>query len=903
MIRIFYLIILLTSIAFSQGTKILNLKCEYLQSPNNIDVSDPRFSWEIKSEIRGQKQIAFQILVSDNKNHLGNLWNSDKIKSSQSSQIIYEGKPLQSNRQYFWKVKIWDKDNNQIESEVSEFWTSILDTLLWQAKWIGAGPSKEYFPWTRFFQSIKEEKELPDTVKHNGRSLLLRNQFNANNKIKNARIFITGLGFYELFINGNRIGDHYLSPAKTNYRKEILYDTYDVTENLNKGKNAIGIHLGNGWFNPYKKWWQPYRMQWFGAKRAYLQLHIEYENGEKEVITSNENWKYSEGPILYSCIYDGEIYDANEEIENWSTINFDDTNWQNVNIVQSPGGKLKSHTMPPVKIMKVFEPVKIYENGKNVQVYDMGQNFAGTIKLKVRGKKGTKIKLQFAEDIKENGTIDITSNEHAKAQAIYILKGNGTEIYQPHFTYFGYKYVEVTYEGEKPDIEKIEGLALYTSIENTGKFNCSNETINKIHNATVWSQKSNMIGYPMDCPQRDERLGWFGDVQVTIEEAMFNFDTPQFYMNWLSGIKSNQNIDGDIPIISPRPYIWDEGVEWSSTYLILIWKFYQYFDDEKILQTHYLAMKSYMDFLNGISDNYIMKPGWIGDWGSLVKDWKEGEPVSVPTAFYFWNSEILSHIAGILNYNEDEIYFKELAEKIIKSYNTKFFNTETKDYNDGSQMANAFPLYLDIVPQEYKQEVLNNLVDDIVNENNGHLTTGVLGSKYMIDALVQNERQDIAYLLATQKGYPSWSDMVEKYTTMCEFWTLKQSHNHVMTGSIDAFFYKSLAGINIDENSFGCEKIFIKPYLPDDMSYVNASINTIKGEVKSSWEKKKDKIIFNISIPVNSTAEIYLPLSDNKEIYENGILANQNNDIEFIGQSDSYLKYLVQSGEYNFIIK
>jgi alpha-L-rhamnosidase len=894
----------ITSSTFDENVVISNLKCEYLSSPNNIDTFNPRFSWILESSERGQYQTAYQILVSTNESYLDIIWDSGKIISSETSQIIYEGIKLKSNSNYFWKVQIWDRDSLRYESEIEEFWTSILDSTVWMADWIGANPKIEYFPEQGFFQSFKEQYNLPDTIMHEGRSLLLRNEFKCSNSIKNARVFVTGLGFYELFMNGKKIGNHVLAPAKTNYREEVLYDTYDITQILKVGNNAIGIHLGNGWFNPYKKWWRPYRMQWFGAKRAYLQLHIEYENGKKEIVTTNEDWKTAPGPILFNCIYDGEVYDANAEYNDWTEIGYDASKWSKSYIVKSPGGKLISHTMPPVRITKEINPIKEYKPSANVIVYDMGQNFTGWLKVKVKGKKGTKLHLQFAEDINNDGSINTTSNEHAKAEAVYILKGDGQETYEPRFTYFGFKYVEVTSDDEMPIIEELVGLVTHTDIKNTGKFICGNETINKIHNATIWSQRSNIIGYPMDCPQRDERLGWFGDVQVTIEEALFNFDTPQFYKNWLSGIQSNQNQEtGDIPIISPRPYIWDEGVEWSSTYIILVWKFYTYYGDKQILAQHYPAMKKYMNFLESISENYILKKGWIGDWGSLVERWNEGEPESVPTAFYYWNSKILSKIAIVLEEKDDELFFSELSNQIKSVYNQKFYDPEKRDYNDGSQMANAFPLYLGIVPENDRDAVLQNLVDDIVINNNGHLTTGVLGSKYMIDALCDRGREDVAYLLATQTGYPSWSDMVEKYTTMCEFWTLKQSHNHIMTGSIDAFFYKTLAGINFNEDYPGCKQLIIKPYFPANLNFVKASIETINGKVNSSWEKIPEGLKVNVKIPVNVTAEIHLPTIEKSKLFEGENLANNSLGVEYIGRESTYSKFIVQSGEYKFIVK
>ncbi|MCA9734839.1 family 78 glycoside hydrolase catalytic domain [candidate division KSB1 bacterium] len=887
---------------------ITKMHCEYTENPTNIDQKSPHFSWMLASDIQGQKQTAYQILVSESKIHVeknqGDLWDSGVIPSSQSNHLPYQGAALESNGHYFWKVVVFDKNNKRYESEIASFETALLDGSDWRASWIGAGPVKEPRAASGFFKSVKEQYACDDTVVHNGRSVLLRNEFSCPQEIKRARVFVTGLGFYELYLNGERVGDHVLAPAKTNYRKQVLYDTYDVTNQLQQGQNAIGIHLGNGWFNPYKKWWRPYRMQWFGAKRALLQLHVEYTNGETEIITSNDQWKHAPGPVLFNCIYDGELYDATEEIAGWATPEFDDTDWRPVNIVEKPGGELVSHIMPPTKVIEEITPVQVFKPKPGVVVYDMGQNFAGWAKIKMTGRNGSKIQLRFAEDIFDDGNIDITSNEHAKATTTYIMKGEGVETYEPRFSYFGFKYVEITGEPELPQIESVKGCVVHTAFERTGSFTSGNETINKIHNATVWSQKSNSIGYPLDCPQRDERLGWFGDAQVTAEEAMFNFDMPLFYRNWFSGIRLNQHeATGDIPIISPRPYIWDEGVEWSSSYIVMTWLHYVQYGDARILAEHFAAMQHYMQFLDSLATDYIVPSGWIGDWGSLVKDWREGEPVSVPTAFYFWNANILAKMATVLDKAVEAQHFIDLAARIKQAYNKNFLHPSTNDYNDDSQMANAFPLFLGLVPEENQQAVLDNLIHNIVEENDGHLTTGVLGSKYMIEALTLYDRADIAWLLATQTGYPSWSDMVEKYTTMCEFWTLKQSHNHVMTGSIDAFFYKTLAGIRLDESSPGFEKVTIKPYIPENLSHAYASIETVKGTLESGWEKQGEELHLHIRIPVNSEAQVHIPATDTMQIYESGQTVDKVVGITFLRSENDRQVFRIVSGDYRFIVK
>ncbi len=882
------------------------LLVDYAENPICIDNPNPRFSWIIYSEERNKSQSAYQILVATDKEKLekgkADVWNSGKVNSDETIQHEFAGEMLESNQKYYWKVKVWDEKGQPFESPEAVFETALLKPSDWQASWIGAGPKTQSLPEKGFFADEKEQYSLPDTVVHSGQSLLLRKEVRLEKKIKSAKAFVTGLGIYEFYINGQRVGDNMLAPAKTPYHKHILYDTYDVTSLLVKGENALGFHLGNGWYNPYKKWWAQYRMQWFGHKKALGQIQVEYTDGTSEIIKTDETWKFSDGPVVYNCIYDGEIYDARHEQTGWNQTGFDDAGWKPVTVFEKPSARLESHTMSPVKVVQTIKPVEI-KRAENLQVFDLKQNFAGWVRIKVKGEKGTKIKIRFAEDIFTDSTLDVTSNENAIATAEYILKGEGVETYEPHFTYFGFKYAEVS--GDKDfELQDIEGCVVHTDNKQVGDFECGNELVNKIHRATVWSQKSNMIGYPMDCPQRDERLGWFGDAQVTAEEAMFNFDMARFYENWFEGIRDNQDAKtGDLPIISPQPYIWDEGVEWSSTYFTMVWQFYQYYGDKKILARHYEPMKRYLQFLDSISDNYIVPMGWIGDWGSMVKGWKEGQPESVPTAFYFYDAVILSKIAKVLVNESESQQFAALAEEIKSAYNQKYFNPVTGNYNDGSQMANAFPLFLGLVPKEYKAKVLENLVKDIVVTNDTHLTTGVLGTKYMPEVLAQLGRPDVVWDLINQKTYPSWNSMMEKYTTVCEFWTLKQSKNHVMMGSIDAWFYKYIAGIRLNEEAPAYKSFIIQPNLLKDLDHASASTETIRGKVSSSWKRENGNFRLKVEVPFNTTADVFVPTAENATIFEGNQPAEKVERIQSLGFENGFHRFRVGSGRYNFIVK
>ncbi len=878
---------------------------EYVVNPVNIDNNNPRFSWIVESSERNQNQSAYRIFVATNRKLLASekadFWDSGKINSSETIQHELAENMLKSNQKYFWKVVIWDGENREFASPVASFETALLNENDWQAAWIGGEAGSQTLPEKGFISDKKEQYNLPDTVIHNGNSLLLRKEVQLQKKIKSARAFVTGLGFYEFYINGQRVGENVLSPAKTPYHKYILYDTYDVTSLFKKGENAMGFHLGNGWYNPYKKWWAQYRMQWFGHKKAIGQVYISYTDGTSEIIKTDESWKFSDGPIVYNCVYDGEIYDARLEQKGWCEAGFDDSGWKQVSILEKPTARLESHTMPAIKVIQTIKPKELKPYG-NSRLFDMEQNFSGWVRIKVSGEKGTKIKIRFAEDIHDDGTIDVSSNENAKATAEYILNGEGIEIYEPQFTYFGFKYAEITSENGSFDLKEIEGRVVHTNNLPVGDFSCDNELVNKIHRATVWSQKSNMLGYPMDCPQRDERLGWFGDAQVTAEEAMLNFDMAQFYENWFEGIKDNQNEKtGDLPIISPQPYIWDEGVEWSSTYFTMLWQYYQVYGDKRILTRHNNTMKRYMQFLDSISTDFILPMGWIGDWGSMVNRWNEGQPESVPTAFYYWDAKILSKIAKVLNNEGDRLFYEKLANDIRATYNKKYFNYETGNYTDGSQMANAFPLYLGIVPEDAKDKVLENLVKDIVIANDNHLTTGVLGTKYMPEALAMFGKTDVAWNIINQKTYPGWNSMMEKYTTVCEFWTLKQSKNHVMMGSIDAWFYKYIAGIQIDETNPAFSTFIIRPNILAGLSKAEGKTETIRGTVSSKWNLESGKFTLEVLVPFNCKAKIFVPAEKSAEITENGIPVRNAQGIEYIGFSDGYHQLEVNSGSYKLV--
>lgn len=859
--------------ATGNSAVITNLCTEHLHDPIGVDAAQPCLSWKIESTRTNWRQRAYRVLVSSTAASLargvGEVWDSGKVRSAESIHVAYAGRSLTSGRRYYWKVRVWDSSGQATGWSSPGVWEmGLLSPTDWQARWLGAGPADEVRGPAGFFKSTNELIKLNQQVNVDGRSTLLRKQFTVQKQIRQARIYVTGLGYYELICNGRRVGDRVLAPAKSNYAKWIFYDTYDVTALLQSGSNVLGLMLGNGWFNPYPNWWDPYRMQWFGSKRALLQLHIDYEDGTSQVVATDDSWQTAPGPVLFSCVYDGEVYDATQERPGWARPGAESAGWVGAHVVPAPGGRLVSHLMPPIRVVEHLRPVAVKSPKPGVFVFDLGQNFAGWARLTAQGSSGTRVRLRYAEDLHPDGTLDVTSNEHAAATDVYVIKGEGTESYEPRFTFHGFRYVEVTgYPGELGS-DNLLGCVVHTDCEASGSFTCDNDLLNRIHRATHWSQRSNLMGYPMDCPQRDERLGWFGDAMVSMEEAIFNFDLPQFYRQWLRGIRFNQAAaTGDISIISPRPYTTEEpDPTWSSAYIVMSWQYYLHYGDRAFLAEHFDSMKRYVDYLGTQATNHILPKYWIGDWGTIVKDWKEGEPVSIATAFYFYDALLVAKAAAVLGKTGEARSYTKLAADIRKAYNRTFYDPVKRQYDQGSLFSNAFPLFLGLPPQAERDVLLRHILERL-QSNNGRFDVGVLGAKYLIDALTESGRADVAYALAVQTGYPSWAHMLEGgRTTLSEFWDLHGSHNHIMMGSIDGWFYRTLAGIQTDEAHPGFRHFIIKPFIPESLSSVNAAIQVLPGRISVEWKKEANSLRLVVNVPANTAATVYMPRRSSREV-------------------------------------
>lgn len=848
-----------------------NLRCEYLTDPVGIDVKQPRFFWALEHSERGQKQSAYQIIVSTQPSaEKGDMWDSGKVASGYSTQVVYSGKSLVSDQTYYWKVRTWDKDGAPSAfSKAARFDTGFFSPSDWKAQWIG------------------EKNQL-------------RKEFTLKNKVIRARAYICGLGYYELRLNSKKVGSSVLDPGWTTYAKRALYACHDVTGLLRPGANALGVMLGKGWF---------------GSQALLFQLNIELEGGEKISVASDSSWKGTDGPVVEDSIYNGEIYDARRETPDWDLPGFDDSAWSAAKEVKAPGGQLSAQMMPPIQIVDTIVPLKMTSPQPGVYVFDMGQNFSGWAKLRVRGPRGTKVRMRFAELVYDNGMINTENLRSARAEDVYILRGEGEEAYEPRFTYHGFRYVELTGFPGVPTVDTIRGRVAHSAVKLTGSFSCSKPVLNQLQRIIVWGQKTNLHSIPTDCCQRDERMGWMGDAQGTAEEAIYNFDMASFYTNFIRNIRDVQDEKGTIT--DTVPHIWGQrpaDPAWGTAYPLLCWYVYQYYGDIRILEENYEGVKKYVEYLRSRAEDGLVKFSYYGDWVAVEKT-----PGSIVSSFYYYyDVKILADIARILGKDKDAQAYSELAEKIKAAFHATYYNPQTRSYANGTQTANTLPLFLDIVPEPERGAVWGNLFDNIVYKNNSHLTTGIIGTKYIMELLTRYNNSDLAYDIAAQTTYPSWGYMIENgATTLWELWQLRtgpsmNSHNHPMFGSVGAWLYKALAGINLEPGSVGFEKIRIEPQMVRDLGYASGAVQTLRGTVISSWSRTERSVRLDVTIPVGSEAEVILPRFNFKNVVvsESGkvIWAQQKFEPGVAGvvevkESRSTIMIKVGSGRYSFELR
>jgi alpha-L-rhamnosidase len=886
--------LLVFSCGDKNSTHIVNLKTNYDTKPIGIDTR-PYLSWQISSSSEGVFQSAHQILAASSPEKLNekdaDLWNSGKIISTRTTAIAYEGKDLSSRERVYWKIRSWDQNEQDLGFSETSFWEmGLLDADDWEATWISA-------------------VEETDSVPHVLPSPYFRKEFIVTESIKSARLYISGLGYYETFINGQKVGDHVLDPMLTRYDRRVRYVTFDVTDMVKKGGNAVGVVLGNGWYNQHTRTaWDFDRAPWRESPTFIYQLEIMDGKGMRQVIKSDESWKYATGPIAFNGIHNGETYDARKELGDWTNEKYNDNEWMPIVNVNGPAGYLSSQSMPPIRVISTLKPDNSWQLNDSVTMIDMGQNITGWGKIKVRGPEGSMVKLTYGERIFEDGSLDLkelsrfiwTGDTQTDR---YILKGSGVEIWHPIFVYHGFQYIELTRNHPEIEIVEIEADVVHSDLRRTGHFRSSNELFNKLQKNIGWSFLGNYHGYPTDCPHR-EKMGWTGDALLVAEVGLFNFDITNAYLKWIDDFIDEMKENGQLPGIIPTSgwgYTFGKkenrergyGPQWEGAFMEVPWQMYRFTGDTSILERYYPKFKKYVDYLTEHSNNYLLDFG-IDDHKQLVRLTNEDY---LSSAFYYYLCDMLSKMACATNRKDDATDYSLLADKIKLAFNEKYYDRESGLYDHGGQTPMALALYFGLTEKDQEERVVANLLK-VIREKEGHIDAGVVGTKAVVNVLMKYGKERELFEMANKRTFPGWGYWVDVLgaNTMYQNWDGSQSRNHIMFGSIGDYFFKGLAGINIDDQKPGFRHFTIKPSFDNDIDWVEVDYESIHGYIASYWRKEGDKISIDVTIPANCTADILIP--DAIKVRVNKLEIKKDELANHTDSSGSYLKYSVKSGKY-----
>jgi alpha-L-rhamnosidase len=852
--------------AWSQHTT--DLRVEYLTAPLGVDVPTPRFTWrlnDLSNDLRnGASQRDYRILVDIDSTQLigqnGNQWNTGWVSNGQTL-ITYSGKALQPSTKYYWRLDV----NGQTEKpSITSFETGLMSMSNWKGSWISDNNDIELKPAPYF-----------------------RKEFSTTKKIKSARAYIAVAGLYELYINGHKIGNHSLDPMYTRFDRRTLYLTHNVTREMIAGKNAIGILLGNGWYNLQSTAvWDFHNAAWRARPTFCLDLRITYEDGSVETVSSDKDWKTELSPLTFNSIYTAEHYDARKEIIGWNLASFDDRLWKETIFRPSPSNNIVSQLMHPVRQVEEVRPVSMRQFNDTTYLFDLGRNISGISKITVEGPAGTTLRLKHSERLYVNGRVDMSNIDIHYRPAdksdpfqtdIFILKGKGEETFAPRFNYKGFQYVEVT--STVPVVLTKENLTAYfmhSDVPVAGRINTSNVMLNRLWWATNNSYLSNLFGYPTDCPQR-EKNGWTGDSHIALETGLYNFDGITVYEKWLADHRDEQQPNGVLPAIIPTSgwgYHWANGPDWTSSLAIIPWNIYLFYGDSKLLADTYDNIKRYVDHITEISPTGLTHWG-LGDWIPV----KSQAPVELSsTCYYYADVLILANAAQLFHKEEDHKKYSSLALRIKDAFNQKYLNKKLGSYDTGLQTDLSMPLYWGLVPDEFKSKVAANL-SKRVESDNFHLDVGLLGQKAILNALSENGYADVAFKIAAQETYPSWGWWIKNgATTLYEHWNIKTSNdaismNHIMFGEIGAWMYKGIGGIFPDPKSPGFKNILLKPQFVTGLEHFEAEHSGPQGLITTSWKRIENGISYSVTVPPNSSATLYLPAVQNKKAYrDNGVV-------------------------------
>ncbi|WP_276484236.1 family 78 glycoside hydrolase catalytic domain [Paraflavitalea pollutisoli] len=895
----------------AQMIRVAALQTEQRTEPRGIDAAQPRLSWQIQATQRQVVQTGYELLVASTPQLLaankGDVWSSGKITTAQSLLVPFGGKTLTSGGHYYWKVKVYTNKGASTWSAPASWSMSLLQANGWTGKWIGYDTPSAWDSVTQFSRLSAR---------------YLRKGFLAKSAIKKATVHIVGLGLYELYINGKKIGDQVLAPNPTDYRKTVFSNSFEVTKDLQQGENVVAAVLGNGRFFTMRQNFKPAKINTFGFPKMLLQLDIEYANGAKQSIVSDESWKLNlDGPIRTNNEYDGEEYNATKEWPGWNKVGFNDAGWISPQLVVAPEGRIVAQSNEPMQVMDRFKPVSVKKGAGGRYILDMGVNFAGWLQMTVKGQRGQQVQLRFAESLQPNGELYIANLRDAKVTDIYTLKGGTAETWHPSFVYHGFRYVEVTGFPGVPTVNDFEGQLIYDNVATIGSFKSSNETINRIY-ANAWRGiASNYKGMPVDCPQRNERQPWLGDRAAGALGESFLFDNAALYAKWLDDIQQSQTAEGAIPDVAPAFWnYYSDNVTWPGVYILVADMLYRQYGDQQSIVKHYPSMKKWLGYMQGkYLKNDILTKDKYGDWCvppeslELIKSQDSTRTTRgdlIATAYYYRLLQLMKNFASLQGKTGDVQEYEALAGRIAAAFQQKFYNAKTKWYDNNTVTANLLPLHFGITPDSAREAVFNNIYNKIKIDNHMHISTGVIGTQYLMRGLAAFDRADIAYTLASNNTYPSWGYMAANgATTIWELWNgntanpQMNSQNHVMLlGDLLTWFYQDLAGIRSDDSAVAFKKIIMKPARIDGLDSVRATYRTPYGAVSSHWVVGAARAGFRwrLTIPANTTAEVYMPADAQEEVLEGGKAIAKLEDVKYLRTEGRYQVLSIGSGSYDF---
>jgi len=963
--------LLLAGVCFA-GVETKYLRCEYLVNPLGIDASRPRLSWILDSGQRGEKQTAYQVLVASTPKLLqrdqGDLWDSGKVVSDATSQIEYAGQPLTSRQSCYWKVRAWGSDGKAGEwSSVAQWHIGLLKPSDWSAQWIvtAAPPAtakklvirKAIYkaadkdiqadvtalvasqvkdnrlrmevtnknlggdPATNLVKRLHVEYELDGNVftreyaEHQTLSIpeelagvrYARKPFQLAAPVRRAVLYATALGLYEIQLNGQRVGNHVLAPDWTDYRKRVRYQAYDVTSMLKKGDNVIGAMLANGWFsgtigNGAKAF--------FGKVPALLtQLEVTYADGRTETICSDATWKSQRSPILSTDFMQGESYDARLEIKDWSKPGLDDSQWLPVSTRDESARVLEAQVMEPVRKVLEVKAKAVNEAKPGQWVFDLGQNMVGVVRLKVSAPAGTKITLRHAEMLNPDGTVYVTNLRGAPSVDHYICKGEGTEIWEPKFTFHGFRYVELTGLPKAPKAEAVTGVVVSSDTPQAGTFSCSDPRINQLQSNIEWGQRGNYLSVPTDCPQRDERLGWMGDAQVFIRTATYNADVAAFYTKWLVDVDDGQSAEGSFSDVSPNTMNCYSVPAWGDAGVICPWTIYDVYGDKRVLEQHLPAMIKWVEFLRAHSTNLIRDKDRGNDYGDWLAINASTPKDLIGTAFFAYSTHLVAKACRVLEREADAQKYEQLFADIKKAFNAKYVSPDGR-IQGNTQSAYLMALKFELLSDEMRARAAQYLEEDI-KAKGVHLSTGFIGVGYLLPVLTEMGKADLAYQLLLQDTFPSWLFSVKHGATTIwerwDGWTPEKgfqdpgmnSFNHYSLGSCGEYLFGAVGGIR--PASPGYKTIRVAPVIRDGLTWANTSYDSIHGRIATAWKRDGESLKLDVTIPANTTATVCLPARDAANVTESGKAVAQARGVKFVGMEKGNAVFEVGAGKYKFV--